>query len=133
MQRKAAPIVEIVQTDPAVEKSSASPAGARINTGRMFVSLKPLANARSSDDVIDRLRPKLGAYSRRNLLPAIRRRTFASAAVEATRNSSYTLQGDDLQRAERLGRAHADKAQARFPNCAMSTATSKPRPGDHAR
>jgi multidrug efflux pump len=56
-------LVEIVQKDPAVESVSAFIGGGAVNTGRMFVSLKPQGQRGkgnpTADKVIARLRPKL--------------------------------------------------------------------------
>jgi len=53
-------IVKIVQADPAVDTVSAYVGGGTMNTGRMYISLKPLAQRGiDADLVISRLRPKL--------------------------------------------------------------------------
>jgi multidrug efflux pump len=53
-------MVNIVQADPAVDTVSAYVGGGTMNTGRMYISLKPLDQRRfSADSVIARLRPKL--------------------------------------------------------------------------
>jgi multidrug efflux pump len=65
MQQKQIELARIVQEDPGVESVMAfiggSGGGATINVGRMFITLKPLAQRHgiTSDQIINRLRPKL--------------------------------------------------------------------------
>src|SRR5205814_1816444 len=62
MQERFAQFVEIVMADPAVDTVAGFTGGNQgtANTGRMFVSLKPITERTvSADDVIARLRPKL--------------------------------------------------------------------------
>jgi multidrug efflux pump len=63
IRQKLAEVVEIIQNDPAVDTVmgfAGGGGGATTNSGRMFISLKPLGERRlSSDQVIARLRPKL--------------------------------------------------------------------------
>jgi hydrophobe/amphiphile efflux-1 (HAE1) family protein len=86
-QQKAA---EVVLADPAVEGlgsfvgSGGGPGGAG-NTGRMFISLKPLGERKeSAQDVINRLRPKL-------------------ARVEGV--STFLMAGQDIRIGGRMGKA----------------------------
>jgi multidrug efflux pump subunit AcrB len=72
MRVKQRQLAEIVQKDPAVETvvafAGGSGGGATTNTGRMFVSLKPLSERKvSSDEVINRLRRPLSAVAGANL------------------------------------------------------------------
>jgi hydrophobe/amphiphile efflux-1 (HAE1) family protein len=72
MRIKQQQLAEIVQKDPAVDTvvafAGGSGGGATTNTGRMFVSLKPLSERKvSSDQVITRLRRPLSAVSGANL------------------------------------------------------------------
>ena len=63
MSQKLTEVVEIIQSDPAVETVmgfSGGGGGSTTNTGRMFISLKPHEEGKfSADQVIARLRPKL--------------------------------------------------------------------------
>ena len=63
MRQKLTEVVEIIQSDPAVENVmgfTGGGGGSTTNTGRMFISLKPLGERKlSADQVIARLRPKL--------------------------------------------------------------------------
>ncbi len=53
-------MVNIVQSDPAVDATDGYVGGGQMNTGRMFISLKPLEERKiDADRVIARLRPKL--------------------------------------------------------------------------
>ena len=53
-------MVKIVHSDPAVDTVNGYVGGGTMNTGRMYISLKPLAQRKiSADLVIARLRPKL--------------------------------------------------------------------------
>ncbi len=62
IRQKLAEVVEIIQSDPAVDTvmGFAGGGGSTTNSGRMFISLKPLGERKLSvDQVIARLRPKL--------------------------------------------------------------------------
>jgi len=60
MEEKLATFVNIVSQDPAVESVVGFTGGGQVNTGRVFVGLKPLAERQlSADKVIARLRRKL--------------------------------------------------------------------------
>ncbi|HVI51715.1 MAG TPA: efflux RND transporter permease subunit [Candidatus Sulfotelmatobacter sp.] len=71
-------VVEVLLNDPAVERAasfvgSGGPGPSGSNTGRMFITLKPIAERKlSADKVIARLRPKLAAIPGVNvfLMPA---------------------------------------------------------------
>ncbi|MFZ3360663.1 MAG: efflux RND transporter permease subunit [Xanthobacteraceae bacterium] len=100
MTQKLRQMMAIVQADPAVEHvvgyTGVGSGGGfgQINTGSVFVSLKPLGQRPSVDDVIARLRPKLAR------VPGGRLTLFAVQDIRAGgRQSSaeyqYTLQADD--------------------------------------
>ncbi len=60
MREKLANYVDIVRADPGVDNVIAFTGGGQINTGFMFVSLKPLSERNiSADRIIARLRPKI--------------------------------------------------------------------------
>jgi multidrug efflux pump len=99
MQGKLSQFVSIVQADPAVETLVAFTGGNQgtTNTGRMFVSLKPLAERKIGvAQVIARLRPKLAAVPGASLfLQAIQDVRVGGRLSNAM--YQFTLQGDDLR------------------------------------
>jgi len=101
LSRKLKQAIAIVQADPGVAdavgtiSSSSSHGGA--GSGRIFVSLKPIAVRRaSSQDIIGRLRPKLLRIpgARLFLAPA---QEMGGGARQSNALYQYTLQSDDLQ------------------------------------
>ncbi len=96
MQRKLVNIMNVVRQDPAVESVAGFTGGGQINSGFMFVSLKPLSERKdSADRVMARLRPKLAREpgARLFLQPVqdIRVGGRSSGAMY-----QYTLQAEDL-------------------------------------
>jgi multidrug efflux pump len=95
MRQKLIDFVEIVQADPAVENVVAFTGGGQRNSGSMFISLKPLAERPSAEQVIARLRVKLakepGATLTLNPVQDIR---VGGRQSDAT--YQFTLQADDL-------------------------------------
>ena len=53
-------MINIVHADPAIDTVAGFTGGGTSNTARMFVSLKPIEQRKTIDEVIARLRPKLG-------------------------------------------------------------------------
>ena len=99
MQQKLTRFVSIVNADPAVESAVAFTGGTQgsINAGRMFMSLKPLAERKiGAAQVIARLRPKLAAVPGASLFlqPVQDIRVGGRMSGAAYQ---FTLQGDDLQ------------------------------------
>jgi multidrug efflux pump len=98
MRQKMFQYVDIVKTDPAVDSVVGFTGGSSAtNTGRMFVSLKPL-NVRkvSADEVINRLRPKLARVPGATLfLQAVQDVQIGGRFGNA--QYQYTLQGDNLE------------------------------------
>ncbi|WP_395666012.1 efflux RND transporter permease subunit [Methylocella sp.] len=97
MRVKAKQLLDIVRADPAVESVVGFTGGNETNTGRSFITLKPLSERDvSAQQVIDRLRPKISA------VPGV---TLFMFPVQDLRmggrptNSlyQYTLQGDDAE------------------------------------
>ena len=96
MNRVLLPMVKIVAADPAVDTVIGFTGGGTLNTGRMFVSLKPLdQRGVSADQVINRLRPKLARVPGATL--------FLQAAQDlrvggrmSNAQYQYTLRGDNL-------------------------------------
>jgi len=102
MQQKLAQFVAIVMADPAVDTAvgftgGSGGSGGGTNTGRMFVSLKPLSERKANaDQVIARLRPKLSAVPGASLyLQAVQDIRIGGRQSNAL--YQYTLQGDDLR------------------------------------
>ena len=96
MQRKLVNIMNVVRQDPAVESVAGFTGGGQINSGFMFVSLKPRSERKdSADRVMARLRPKLAREpgARLFLQPVqdIRVGGRSSGAMY-----QYTLQAEDL-------------------------------------
>ena len=67
MQAKQRAVAELIQTDPGVESVNsivgASGSSQQLNLGRLIVRLKPNSQRESADQVILRLRPKLGSVA----------------------------------------------------------------------
>ena len=98
MRQKLVEVVEIIRSDPAVETvvGFSGGGGSTTNTGRMFISLKPLdERILSADQIITRLRGKLahvpGAPTYLQATQDLRIGGRASSA-----QYQYTLQGDSL-------------------------------------
>ncbi len=98
LQEKLAQFVDIVKADPAVASAVAFTGGnnGSTNTGRMFISLKPLAERKlSAPLVIARLRPKLATVAGASLfLQTIQDLRIGGRLSGAA--YQLTLQGDDL-------------------------------------
>ncbi len=100
MQKKIAQLARVVQQDPAiatVQAFSGGGGGTTTNTGRSFITLKPL-NVRkvSADQIINRLRPKLSQ------IPGVSLVLQASQDIriggrQSAAQYQYTLQSDNLQ------------------------------------
>ena len=88
----------IVRSDPAVEGVAAFAGGGlnASNSGRMFVTLKPLQERKvSSDQVINRLRPKLARIPGATLFLQTAQELNVGGRFAAAQ-FQYTLQGEDL-------------------------------------
>jgi multidrug efflux pump len=100
MTQKLRQMVDIVQQDPAVENVAGytgvgSGGGfGQINTGSVFVSLKPLSERPPMDEVIARLRPKLARVpGGRLFLNAVQ--DIRAGGRQSNASYQYTLQSDD--------------------------------------
>ena len=95
MQRKTTDLSHILQQDPAIRTVQAFTGGAA-NTGRCFITLKPLNERKATaDQIINRLRPKLG------VIPGVTLYLQASQDVRVGGRSSaaqyqFTMQTDNL-------------------------------------
>ncbi|RFC37858.1 MAG: multidrug efflux pump [Candidatus Nitrotoga sp. SPKER] len=96
MRDKLATFVNIVGQDPAVNSVVGFTGGGQVNTGRMFVGLKPLAERQlSADKVIARLRSKLAHEPGANLfLQSVQDINVGGRAGNA--QYQYTLQADGI-------------------------------------
>jgi multidrug efflux pump len=99
MRQKLTEVVEIIQSDPAVDTVmgfTGGGGGSTTNTGRMFISLKPLEERKLSvDQVIARLRPKLATVpGAPTYLQAVQDLRIGGRVNSA--QYQYTLQSVDL-------------------------------------
>jgi multidrug efflux pump len=97
MRQKLTQYVEIVKADPAVKGVVAFAGGGNINnTGRMFLTLKPISERKvSADKVIARLRPKLAAIPGATLFLQAAQELRIGGRMGAAQYQ-YTLQGENL-------------------------------------
>ncbi len=98
MRGKLAEFMAIVQSDPAVATLSGyTGGGRRINSGRVFVNLKPRDERDvGADQVVARLRPRLNAVSGARLyLQSVQEARFGGRLGNA--QYQYTLQADSLE------------------------------------
>jgi hydrophobe/amphiphile efflux-1 (HAE1) family protein len=97
MSRKMTQFVDIVMKDPAVDTVIGFAGGnTTYNTGRMFITLKPLAQRKiTADQVIGRLRSKLAVVPGATLfMQSAQDLTIGGRQSQA--QYQYTLQGEDL-------------------------------------
>jgi multidrug efflux pump len=103
MSTKLKQMIDIVRADPAVDTvvgftgvGSGGPGNAQINTGTVFVSLKPLSQRVSMDEVIARLRPKLAQVPGGRLyLAAVQ--DLRAGGRQSNAQYQYTLQSENVQ------------------------------------
>ena len=112
---KLADFIKIVQSDPAVESVTGFTGGGQRNGGFMFIQLKPLKErGLSADQVIARLRPKLGAVAGASLFlnPV---QDIRVGGRQSNTQYQYTLRSDNLEELRtwtpRLQRALQDVPQ----------------------
>jgi multidrug efflux pump len=98
MDRILLPMVSIVKADPAVDTVIGFTGGSGgLNSGRMFVSLKPLAERKTPADlIIQRLRPKLGKVPGATLYLQANQDLRVGGRNSAAQYQ-YTLRGDNVQ------------------------------------
>jgi multidrug efflux pump len=96
MRSKLEDFMRIVRADPAVAGVVGFTGGGRINSGFMYVTMKPLAERKlSANQVIDRLRGKLAQEPGARLyLQAIQ--DIRMGGRHSSSQYQYTLQGDDI-------------------------------------
>jgi multidrug efflux pump len=99
MSQKITALAAIVKTDPAVDTIQAfsgGGGGTTVNTGRCFISLKPLAERKvSADMIINRLRPRLNSVPGVTLLMQASQDLRVGGRQSAAQYQ-YTLQSDNL-------------------------------------
>ena len=100
MSDKIIKLANIVRQDPAVDTIQAfsgGGGGTTVNTGRCFMTLKPLGERKvSADEVINRLRPKLNSMPGVTLLLQSSQDLRVGGRQSAAQYQ-YTLQSDNLQ------------------------------------
>ncbi|HEY3129602.1 MAG TPA: efflux RND transporter permease subunit, partial [Acidobacteriota bacterium] len=99
MQRRVTQFVDIVMKDPAVDSDLAwaGGGGGTLNTGRMFVTLKPLKQRKAgADEVIGRLRAKAAQVPGANLFLQSVQDLRIGGRLSAAQYQ-YTLQGDNVK------------------------------------
>jgi multidrug efflux pump len=99
MKQRIARFVDIIKADPAVDAVlgfSGSGAGTTVNTGRIFMSLKPLEERKiNATQLIDRLRPQLAEVQGATLyLQSVQDITVGGRLGAG--EYQYTIQSDDL-------------------------------------
>ena len=96
MRGKMIEFLDIVTADPDVVNVAAFTGGGQRNSGRMFMSLKPLKQRdASAEQIATRLRAKLGKVAGANLFlqPA---QDFRAGGRQSNATYQFTLQGDDI-------------------------------------
>jgi multidrug efflux pump len=97
MVPKLSEYVEIIRKDPAVQNVTGFTGGSQTNTGRMFITLKPLDERKiSADNVINRLRGKLATVPGATLFLQARQ-DIRVGGRSGNALYQYTLQGDNLE------------------------------------
>lgn len=96
MQEKLETFINIIKDDPSINYVSGFTGNSQRNSGIVFMSLKPLNERKASaDEIVARLRPKLGSVAGANLfLVPIQDVRIGGRLSNA--QFQYTLQSDDL-------------------------------------
>jgi multidrug efflux pump len=97
MRGKLADFIQVIQQDPAVENVAGYVGGGTLNSGNIFISLKPLAERKASaDQIINRLRTKFTTITGANLyLQSAQDITIGGR--QGNSQFQYTLTADNLQ------------------------------------
>ena len=97
MVPKLSSYIDLLRQDPAVRYVTGFTGGSQTNTGRMFITLKPLEERKvSADAVINRLRSKLAAVPGATLYLQARQ-DIRVGGRSGNALYQYTLQGDNLE------------------------------------
>ncbi|WP_019937548.1 efflux RND transporter permease subunit [Bordetella sp. FB-8] len=95
MQKKLAQLQHVVQEDPAVASVAGFTGGRALNSAIVFIQLKPLSERRASaQQVVNRLRPKLGQVSGARLFLQAQQ-DLRIGGRESAAEYQYTLTADD--------------------------------------
>ncbi|HXE22688.1 MAG TPA: efflux RND transporter permease subunit [Rhodoferax sp.] len=96
MKQKFAQFVQIIRSDPDVQTVVGFTGGGRVNSGFVFITLKPLGPRKvPAEAVIARLRPKLGQVAGANLF-LVPVQDIRVGGRQSNAAYQYTLQSDDL-------------------------------------
>ena len=129
MMRHQEALGDIVRKDPAVDHVAMSVGGAgnALNTGRMFITLKPRdQRTESADQVIARLRPQLAKVEGAALFLQAAQDVRVGGRPSRTQYQ-FTLQGSDLNELNEWAPKDAREDAGRCRSCGMSRPTSRPR------
>lgn len=97
MKEKLENFVQIIKDDPAVEYVSGFTGGSQRNSGVVFISLKPLKDRDlSADEVVNRLRPKLGRSPGAGLF-LVPMQDIRIGGRPSNAQYQFSLQSDDLE------------------------------------
>ena len=97
MKDKLGKFISIIQDDPAVDKVSGFTGGSQRNSGIVFISLKPLKDRNlSADEVVNRLRPKLGREPGAGLF-LVPMQDIRIGARPSNAQYQFSLQSDDIE------------------------------------
>ena len=97
MKDKLTKFINIIQDDPAVHKVSGFTGGSQRNSGIVFISLKPLSQRDvSADEVVNRLRPKLGREPGAGLF-LVPMQDIRIGGRPSNAQYQFSLQSDDLE------------------------------------
>ncbi len=101
MQKKFMQFIEIIKSDPAVATVGGFAGGGAANSGNVFVTLKPPAErGLSTDEVIDRLRPKLEKVAGARLFLRAGGQ-IGGGGRGGNGSQQYTVQADSLEELNR--------------------------------
>ncbi|MDB5364802.1 MAG: hypothetical protein JWM77_729 [Rhodospirillales bacterium] len=113
MQKKIADFQDILLKDPAVETVIGFSGGGRggANSGNMFVQLKPRNERDPTDEVMNRLRPKLSSVPGAQAFMAQVGDIPGQGGRQGNGTYQYTLLGDDLNEVRKWSLALRDELQ----------------------
>ena len=95
MRQKLVDFMTVIRADPAVDSVVAFTGGSRVNSGRMFIALKPLAQRDPIEKVMGRLRGKLSHEPGANLF-LVPVQDIRAGGRASNAQYQYTLQADSL-------------------------------------
>ena len=97
MKDKLGKFIEIIKDDPAVDMVSGFTGGSQRNSGIVFISLKPLNERHlSADEVVNRLRPKLGREPGAGLF-LVPMQDIRIGGRPSNAQYQFSLQSDDIE------------------------------------